>query len=230
MRFNRTTLTCGFCGKSFSLKPSAVAHGYGKFCSNPCKYAAAHVPMVDCICKGCGKPFQIYPSNAAQGVGVFCSVACYRLNPKPLATRFWPKVNKDGPLPQSHPEFGNCWLWTAASAGGKWPYGRISSGIPKEAPQQASRVAWELATSTPVPEGAFILHTCDLPACVRNDTTGVYEVNGVSFVRFGHLYLGNADINMKDKMTKGRHIGGRPLGSRLSPEFLHSFRAKRGWT
>lgn len=28
--------------------------------------------------------------------------------------RFWPRVNKNGPVPSSRPDLGNCWLWTAS--------------------------------------------------------------------------------------------------------------------
>jgi hypothetical protein len=32
----------------------------------------------------------------------------------PVETRFWAKVNKDGPVPVGRPELGPCWLWTAS--------------------------------------------------------------------------------------------------------------------
>lgn len=49
------------------------------------------------------------------------------------------------------------------------------------------RVTWE-EVNGPIPEGAYVLHSCDTPACVNPD----------------HLFLGNQDDNMKDAAGKGR--------------------------
>ncbi len=56
----------------------------------------------------------------------------------------------------------------------------------------AHRVAWELVHGS-VPEGLFVLHRCDTPACV--------EVN--------HLFLGTLQDNAADMVAKKRH---RPRG------------------
>ena len=44
-----------------------------------------------------------------------------------------------------------------------------------------------------IPKGMMVLHKCDVPECVNPD----------------HLFLGDATINMRDKMSKGRHVGAK---------------------
>ena len=34
----------------------------------------------------------------------------------PVEERFWPKVDKNGPVPEPHPELGPCWVWTGAKS------------------------------------------------------------------------------------------------------------------
>jgi hypothetical protein len=73
---------------------------------------------------------------------------------KPLAERFWLKVDKDGPAPEHRPELGPCWLWTAGKDhhgyGVFWAHGRSTS---------AHRAAYELLIG-PVPDGLDLDHVC----------------------------------------------------------------------
>jgi hypothetical protein len=42
--------------------------------------------------------------------------------------RFWPRVNKNGPVPSHRPELGPCWVWTGGTADGYgvfWLDGRL---------------------------------------------------------------------------------------------------------
>jgi hypothetical protein len=70
---------------------------------------------------------------------------------KPLADRFWAKVNKTD----------SCWLWTGYTHrqgyGRMWGRGRL---------ELAHRVSWELHFG-PVPIGMCVLHQCDCCGCVR---------------------------------------------------------------
>lgn len=111
--------------------------------------------------------------------------------PTPLAERFWPKVNKDGPV--IRPELGPCWVWTASV--GTSGYGQIGVGGRAGRPVQAHRVSWELAHGAPAGD-AWVLHRCDNPLCVRPD----------------HLFLGTNADNAHDMAAKGRHF------SRQAPE------------
>ena len=96
-----------------------------------------------------------------------------------MAERFWPKVQKTD----------TCWLWTGATMRGG--YGELSAGgspqYGRGHPLHAHRVSWELAYG-PIPDGLWVLHICDTPACVRPD----------------HLFLGTHADNMADMSHKGR--------------------------
>lgn len=98
--------------------------------------------------------------------------------PKPLAERFWPKVDRSG-----GPEA--CWLWT----GTKIPsgYGYVWTG---KRDMGAHRVAWMLAHGTEPPSHLRVCHRCDNPSCVNP----------------AHLFLGTNSDNMRDCVAKGRHV------------------------
>ena len=107
-------------------------------------------------------------------------------NPRPLAERFWEKVDKNGPV--IYPDLGPCWMWNAATRNEEG-YGIISD---KGNNLVASRVAYELQNS-PIPDGMLVLHKCDNPSCVRGD----------------HLYIGTQKENIQDAFRRGRK-GNKP--------------------
>lgn len=88
--------------------------------------------------------------------------------PKPRLGEFWSYVDKSS----------DCWIWTGARA--TFGYGRYKE-------EAAHRVAFRL-THGPIPEGAYILHSCDNPPCVNP----------------AHLRVGNAADNMADRSERGR--------------------------
>lgn len=115
-----------------------------------------------------------------------------------LATRFWSKVNKDGPVPAHCPELGPCWLWTAhCDMGG---YGKFQIGYSNH---PAHRVSWELHNG-PKPADMLTLHRCDVRNCVNP----------------AHLFLGTHADNSADCVKKGRQAKGDRNGARLHPERL----------
>lgn len=60
---------------------------------------------------------------------------------------------------------------------------------------RAHRFAWAESNGGAIPEGRHILHRCDNPACVAR----------------AHLYLGDHDANMADKVFRKRQARGEHL-------------------
>lgn len=86
--------------------------------------------------------------------------------PRPIAERFWEKVDRNGPVPEKRPDLGPCWIWTAAlhrNGYGKFGLGRKgNTGVTA----LAHRVAYELDGGTLV-DGLELDHLCEVRACVR---------------------------------------------------------------
>ena len=101
--------------------------------------------------------------------------------PKPLADRFWSKVDKTA----------DCWLWTAGTNG---RYGQFF--VSKKLRHfYAHRMAFMLANGiTDLPGHDLVCHHCDNPLCVRPD----------------HLFLGDQSDNILDAVKKGRHVARKP--------------------
>jgi hypothetical protein len=116
-------------------------------------------------------------------------------------------------------EVSGCWFWAGRVSNG---YGRVYFA-PQDSPG-AHVAAWEMASGETVPSDLEIGHTCDVKLCVRNDgPEGTYEVGGVQYRRFGHLWLATHAANILDRDLKGRtaagdrspsrlHVGSRPRG------------------
>lgn len=104
-----------------------------------------------------------------------------------IERRFFPRVNKNGPVIK--PDLGPCWEWTASlDANG---YGQLSSGKRPAIPLKAHRISWEIYRG-PIPDGMCVLHSCDNPKCANPS----------------HLRLGTQTENMVDKVERGRHYHG----------------------
>ena len=117
-----------------------------------------------------------------------------------LQQRFWSKVTKRD---------DRCWVWATQSLDRRG-YGVLQVSGNRQA--RATALAWEMTTGTPVPAGKILLHTCDNPACVRNDDTGIYRVGSDELPRVGHLALGTHAQNNADAVAKRRHAFGERNG------------------
>lgn len=210
------TVYCEVCSKPFSVKPSKIAAGYGRFCSKQCynQYQTRPRPerrtRIQRTCLTCGADFEVAPNVVANGQGKYCSRSCKYvgdLGPKrPFTERFWSKVNRTS----------GCWLWTAAV--NKGGYGKFGQGPKGGRTLPAHRVAWEL-THGPIPEGLCVLHKCDNPPCVNPD----------------HLCLGTLSDNSRDMVAKrrnpvltdpGRHArGSRDGQAKLTENAVQRIRA-----
>ncbi|QVJ12732.1 hypothetical protein [Pseudomonas phage PSA11] len=83
-----------------------------------------------------------------------------------------------------------CWEWNASRHGRG--YGLFYTGLPhkKGKMDYAHRVSMHLYRNMDMSDDREVCHTCDNTFCVNPD----------------HLFLGSHSDNMKDMVSKGRHI------------------------
>lgn len=179
--------TCLACRRIFTKRGTRPY----LYCSVACSHILKRAENRQC--STCGADF--WPKLKER----YCSRQCWAKRPQPIALRLWAKVNKNGPLPEHHPELGPCWIRTAAGSTGGYTHLRRDGALVK-----ASHVAWELASGETVPADRDLCHTCDTPACIRNDSPGTYEVGGRLLPRWGHLFVGTTKDNIDDMVQKGR--------------------------
>ena len=115
----------------------------------------------------CGSPKPVYKSGKCR--------PCYRKWLKDPAVerpskrtpeqRFWPKVDKNGPVPIRRPDLGPCWLWTA-SVNKKTGYAQFFRRHGE--PVDGHRFSYELAHGS-IPPRHDVHHLCLVRRCVRPD-------------------------------------------------------------
>lgn len=102
-----------------------------------------------------------------------------------------------------------CWIWLGGvNSGG---YGQVKRD---QKSVLAHRLSWGIEHGEPAPRGRMVCHSCDNTLCVNPD----------------HLFLGDALINMTDKMTKGRHrvaVGESQGRAKLTASIVISIRSDR---
>jgi HNH endonuclease len=99
---------------------------------------------------------------------------------KALVKRFWPKVDKNGPIPEYRPELGQCWIWTRGCTGKGYGAFKVRG---KQTP--AHRVAYELSKGD-IPEGLDLDHLCRVRNCVNPDH--LEPVTSLENIRRGYAY------------------------------------------
>lgn len=144
-----------------------------------------------CEC-GCGEPAPIAKQSDSRlgyvrgGPKRFVPGHQSRGQFAPPEVRFWANVHKTD----------TCWLWTGVSD--KDGYGIIFAD---GKPMKAHRYSYQLHNGS-IPDGLWILHHCDTPACVNPN----------------HLYAGTVIENVRDCVERGRTTTGDRNGSRTHPE------------
>jgi len=108
---------------------------------------------------------------------------------------FWARVEE---LPTDE---AWCRLWLGAVD--RKGYGSVNRSTKRTL---VHRLAWEL-THGPIPDGLWVLHVCDTPACVRCDgPLTAYWANGTPHPCHGHLWLGTNADNIADMHAKQRNV------------------------
>jgi hypothetical protein len=119
-------------------------------------------------------------------------------------SRFWAKVNKNGPIPEDAPEIGPCWLW---EGGGRALYGNFWWG--KDRGYVYAHQAGYLLQIGPIPPGALICHLCHTRWCVRGE----------------HIYAGSNQSNAADRVRSKRQTRGETHSTaKLSNEAVLAIR------
>lgn len=134
------------------------------------------IPYGYCHC-GCGQKTPLSKTTRPsrnQIAGEPTRFAIGHGNRRPIAERFWEKVDRSG-----GPDA--CWLWQGVKSG---KYGQIWHQGKNE---YAHRVSY-LLNIGPISDGLFVCHECDNRLCVNP----------------AHLWLGTHDDNMQDMVDKGR--------------------------
>jgi len=105
-----------------------------------------------------------------------------------LMTRFWAKVEERGP--------NECWPWTGSRLPKGYGRARVELGPEgRETVIYSHRLAY-LFCCGDIPEGLYVLHSCDNPPCCNAR----------------HLFLGTATDNAQDRESKGRGGGAHLRG------------------
>jgi hypothetical protein len=201
--------TCLQCGGAFTVRPSRIRVGTGKYCSYACS-DAAKLTLVERPCVICSTSFMVRAAKKQECCGTRCALRLVQNRKRtPLNVRFWLKVSKDGPVPAHRPELGPCWPWTGRT--GSHGYGLIRRGEGDYANLEAHRASWELHRGQ-IMDGLWVLHHCDNRPCVRPD----------------HLFLGTSPDNHADMVSKGRQARGEKTNTaRLTESQVLEIRQRR---
>lgn len=157
------------------------------------------------------KPLPEFNRNKTtrDGLAVYCRACVREINQAYFKPRGTDPVRKLAGMPlqtrfaaQYAPEPNTgCWLWFGAAYHNG--YGGINVGGRREL---AHRTSW-LMHCGPIPEGMYVCHRCDTPACVNP----------------AHLFLGTPTDNVQDMHAKGRWN----RLSKVTPQQVKEIRRRR---
>jgi len=126
--------------------------------------------------------------------------------------RFWPKVDKNGPIPAHRPDLGPCWIWTGSTIKNSG-YGKFWDGTYTDAgnPRMVGAHVWAFKTYVEDPGKRWVLHRCDNRLCVRYET---------------HLFSGSPSDNNRDTFEKLRRPhGSSHHSSKITEQMVREIRA-----
>jgi hypothetical protein len=165
MAQSQSTHVCAHCGREFT--PNSPKQ---RFCTKSCGALHRTYPnqaAVVNVCPQCGGEFTpTYSHRAQQFCSRLCSSHAIPRGPKPTLPelRFWPKVNRNGPVVwEGH---GQCWLWDASIGDGGY-----GNGLRVDGKHLRSHVYSYLLHygASSIPDGWEIDHLCRNRECCRPD-------------------------------------------------------------
>lgn len=144
-------------------------------------------------CSVCGKPRHwLRPWEASE----MCLRCARTAKMKPLAERFWARVDKSGPVPTHKPDLGPCWL----SLYGVGSHGYPQISVSGRGTQTTTHVAALFLANGRWPEAG--MHLCDNKRCIK---AWVDELGPA------HVIEGTIIENNRDMFAKGRNRNGKEL-------------------
>ncbi len=146
--------------------------------------------MPDIDCANCNKSVYKHEALIKRNKHCFCSQSCkgkHQKNVRTVKERFSCKHS---------PNENGCWIWHACRSGHGYGMLRVDNKV-----IYAHRLSWTFRYGE-IPDGLFVCHTCDVPACVNPL----------------HLFLGTHADNVRDLVVKGLKMRGENSPSAILTE------------